>query len=166
MVVHPGRTSSSKDPREQYWATQIESLSEMALKAKEFGIDVNMDIMEPRKKEIVTTPETANAILHAISMKNFGITLDIAHAQLTGSPLEFIRKLKIISHIHLSDTKGDTPHYLLGQGDLDVLGVLIELRKRYDGLAIIEGWDRQDELGMVKKTKGILQGIKQKLHIE
>lgn len=166
MVVHPGRTSSSKDPHKQYWETQIEALSQIALKTKEFGIDVGMEVMEPRKKEIVTTAEVANAVLHAVSMKNFGVTLDIAHAQLMGSPLEFIRKLKIISHIHLSDTKGDTPHYLLGQGDLDVLEILRELRKRYDGLVIIEGWEPQDEVGMVKKTKEILQGIKQKLQIE
>ena len=166
MVVHPGRISSTKDLPEEYWTIQIDSLSEIVLKAREIGMDVNMEIMEPRKKEIVTTPEMANEILQAISMENFGITLDLSHAQLTGRPLEFIRKLKKISHIHLSDAKEGTPHYLLGQGDLDIFRILKELRKRYDGLVIIEGWNRQDELGMVKKTMDRVKEIKLKLQIQ
>jgi len=166
VVVHPGRTSSTKDLPEEYWPMQIDSLSEIVLKAKEIGMDVNMEIMEPRKKEIVTTPEMANDIVQAISMENFGVTLDLSHAQLTGRPLEFIRKVKKISHVHLSDAKGGTPHYLLGQGDLDLFRILRELRKRYGGLVIIEGWDRQDELGMVKKTMDTVKEIKSKLQIE
>ena len=166
MVVHSGRTSSSKDLPKDYWAMQIDSLSEIVFKAKKIGVDVNMEIMEPRKKEIVTTPEMANEILQAIPMENFGITLDLAHAQLTGSPLEFIQKLKKISHIHLSDTKEVTPHYLLGEGNLDLFRILGELRKRYDGLVIIEGWNRQDELGMVKKTMKRVKEIKSKLQSE
>jgi len=47
MVVHPGRISSSKDLSEDYWAMQIDSLSEIVLKAQEIGVDVNMEIMEP-----------------------------------------------------------------------------------------------------------------------
>jgi len=74
--------------------------------------------------------------------------------------------LKKISHIHLSDAKVGTPHYLLGQGDLDLFRILRELRKRYEGLVIIEGWDPQDELGMVKKTMDMVKEIELKLHIE
>lgn len=163
MVVHPGKLTSSKDSPEEYWEMQIEAISEIALKAKEIGMDVNMEIMEPGKKEIVTTPDMANDILEAISMENFGLTLDFSHAQLTGRPLDFIQKLEKISHIHLSDTKGNRPHCLLREGDLDVIGILKALRKRYDGLIIIEGWNPQDELGMVTKTIDILKGIRKEL---
>ncbi len=166
MVIHPGRTSSTKDSPDEYWAMQIDSLSEIALRAREIGVDVNMEIMEPRKKETVTTPGMANDILKAISMENFGITLDLAHAHLAEGPLEFIRKVRKISHVHLSDAKEGTPHSLLGQGDLDVCVILKDLRKRYDGLVIIEGWDRLDELGMVKKTADRVKEIKLKLQIE
>jgi len=166
VVIHPGKASSTKDFPEEYWTVQVDSLSEIALKAKKMGIDVNMEIMEPRKKEIVTTPETANDILQAVSMENFGITLDLSHAQLTGRPLEFIRKVKKISHVHLSDAKEGTPHCLLGDGDLDIARMLEELRKRYDGLVIIEGWDRQDELGMVEKTAEKLREMGLGLEIE
>lgn len=166
MVVHPGRISSSKDMFKDYWAMQIDSLAEIVEKAKQIGMDVNMEIMEPRNKELVTTPEMANDILHAISMKNFGITLDLSHAQLKGGPLEFSRRLKKISHVHLSDTKGGNPHCLLGEGDLDVFGALKELKKRYDGLVIIEGWNPQDELGMVEKTAYIVKDIEQRLKSE
>jgi sugar phosphate isomerase/epimerase len=163
VVVHPGRTSSAKDSPDEYRAMQVDSLSEIVLKAKELGVDVNMEIMEPRKKEIVTTPEMTNEILQAIPMENFGITLDLSHAQLTGSPLEFIRRLEKISHIHLSDAREGTSHCLLGEGDLDVCGILKELRRRYDGLVIIEGWNRQDELGMVKKTTERVNEIRSEL---
>lgn len=166
VVVHPGKTSSTKDSPEEYWTMQIDSLSEIVLKAKEIGMDVNMEIMEPRKKEIVTTPEIANEILQTIPMENLGITLDLSHAQLSGGPLEFIRRLKKISHVHLSDAKEDNPHYPLGGGDLEVCGSLKELRKRYDCLVIIEGWDWLDELGMVKKTSEIVNEIRSKLQIE
>jgi len=166
MVVHPGKVSSSKDPPEEYWDMQVDALSEISMKAQEAGVGVNMVIMEPRKKELVTTSDMANTILEAISMENFGITLDFSRAQLTGTPLEFIQKLKKISHIHLSDTKGNKPHYLLGEGDLDVIGTLKALWKRYDGLIIIEGWNPQDELGMVKKTAQIVKDIEQGLKSE
>jgi sugar phosphate isomerase/epimerase len=166
MVVHPGKVSSSKDPPEEYWAMQIEALSEIALKANVIGMDVAMEIMESGEKEIVATPEMANDILDAIPMENFGITLDLSHAQLTGRPLEFIQKLKKISHIHLSDTKGNRPHCLLGEGDLDIIGILRALRERYDGLVIIEGWNPQDELGMVEKTAEIVKAIEQELKNE
>ncbi len=166
VVVHPGRASSTKDSPDEYWEMQIDSLSEIAQRAREIGVNVNMEIMEPRKKEMVTTPEMANNILKAISMENFGITLDLAHAQLTERPLEFIRGVKKISHVHLSDAKEGTPHALLGQGDLDVFEILQDLRERYDGMVIIEGWDRLDELGMVNKTADILKEIKVKLQIE
>ena len=66
MVVHPGRTSNSKDPHKPYWELQIEALSQVALKTKELGINVCMEVMEPRKKEIVTTPEAANAVFQAV----------------------------------------------------------------------------------------------------
>ena len=166
MVVHPGKVSSSKDPPEEYWTMQIDALSEISMKAQEAGVDVNMEIMEPGKKELVTTSDMANTILEAISMENFGITLDFSHAQLTGTPIDFIQKLKKISHIHLSDTKGNRPHCLLGEGDLDVIGILKALWKRYDGLVIIEGWNPQDELGMVKKTAQIVKAIEQRLKSE
>lgn len=166
MVVHPGKVSSSKDPPEKYWKMQVDALLEIAVKAKEVGVDVNMEIMEPRKKELVTNSDMANDILDAIPMENFGITLDFSHAQLTGRPIDFIQKLKKISHIHLSDTKGNRPHCLLGEGDLDVIGILKALRKRYDGLIIIEGWDPQDEIGMVKKTAQIVKAIEQRLKSE
>jgi len=166
MVVHPGKVSSSKDPPEEYWAMQIDALSEISMKAQEAGVDVNMEIMEPGKKELVTTSDMANTILEAISMENFGITLDLSHAQIMGTPIDFIQKLKKISHIHLSDTKGNRPHCLLGEGDLDVIGILKALWKRYDGLVIIEGWNPQDELGMVKKTAQIVKAIEQRLKSE
>lgn len=119
-----------------------------------------------RKQKIVTTPEMANDILKAISMENFGITLDLAHAHLAEKALEFIRKVRKISHVHLSDAKEGPPHPLLGQGDLDFCVILKDLRKRYDGLVIIEGWDRLDELGMVKIPADIAKEIKVKLQIE
>ncbi len=163
VVLHPGRLSSPKHLPDEYWEIQIDSLTEIVNKAEEFRMDVYMEIMDPQKKEIVITPETANAIYRAISKNNFGITFDAAHAQLTGDPVAYIKKLDNISHVHLSDSTTGNTHCLLGRGNLNVMRVLTELKKRYKGLVVVEGWDPRDELGMVTKTMDILRGIRKKL---
>jgi len=165
VVLHPGRASASKDLPAEYCKIQIDSLTTIVNKAEQFRINVYMEIMGPEKKEIVTTPETANEIYRAISRSNFGITLDVAHAQLAGDPIAYIKNLDNISHVHLSDSMPGNAHCLLGQGNLKVMQVLKELKNRYNGLVIIEGRDRTDELGMVTKTIDILKKIRKELSI-
>jgi sugar phosphate isomerase/epimerase len=71
-----------------------------------------------------------------------GLALDLAHAVTVGSPGQYIAEIEgeWVVHAHLSDSRAGTVHLPLGEGDLDIKAILVALRKKYDGLVIIEGY--------------------------
>jgi sugar phosphate isomerase/epimerase len=77
--------------------------------------------------------------------------------------VEFIRALRKISHIHISDTKNGKVHVLMGQGEIAFGPVLEALKEKYDGALVIEGWNRNDEMGMVQKSTAFLNAQLAKL---
>ena len=119
--------------------------------------------MEKRNKEVVIHPEIANQIIDAVNMENFGVTFDISHAHTVMDVVEFIRALRKISQIHISDTKNGKVHVLMGQGEIAFGPVLDALKEKYDGALVIEGWNRNDEMGMVQKSTAFLNAQLAKL---
>jgi sugar phosphate isomerase/epimerase len=77
--------------------------------------------------------------------------------------VEFIRALRKISHIHISDTKEGKVHVLMGQGEIAFSPVLRTLKQKYNGALVIEGWNPKDEMGMVEKSIAFLKGQLEKL---
>jgi sugar phosphate isomerase/epimerase len=77
--------------------------------------------------------------------------------------VEFIRALRKISHIHISDTKNGKVHVLMGQGEIAFGPVLQALQEKYDGALVIEGWNPNDEMGMVQKSTAFLNAQLAKL---
>jgi sugar phosphate isomerase/epimerase len=122
-----------------------------------------METMERRNKEVVIHPEITNQIIEAVNMDNFGVTFDVSHAHTVMDVVEFIRSLRKISHIHISDTKDGKVHVLMGQGEIAFGAVLEALKEKYDGALVIEGWNPKDEMGMVQKSTAFLNAQLEKL---
>lgn len=157
ITVHPGYLTGRQDGEESIWEMQVEALTRIAKKGKEAGILVAMETMEKRNKEVVIHPEITNRIIDAVNMNNFGVTFDISHAHTVMDVGEFIRTLRKINHIHISDTKSGKVHVLMGEGEISFGPVLQALKEKYDGALVIEGWNPNDEIGMVQKSAAFLR---------
>jgi sugar phosphate isomerase/epimerase len=163
ITVHPGYLTGRQDGEDSIWDLQIEALTRFAKRGKELGILVAMETMEKRNKEVVIRPEIANQIIDAVNMEDFGVTFDVSHAHTVMDVVEFIRALRKISHIHISDTKEGKVHVLMGQGEIAFGPVLHALKEKYDGALVIEGWNPKDEMGMVQKSTAFLNAQLEKL---
>lgn len=164
ITVHPGYLTGRQDEAQGIWALQIEAFTRFARRGKELGLVVAMETMERRNKEVVIHPEIANRIVDAVNMENFGLTFDVSHAHTVMNVVEFIRALRAIRHIHISDTKDGKVHVLMGQGEIAFGPVLRALREKYDGALVIEGWNPKDELGMVQKSTAFLNAALEDLN--
>jgi sugar phosphate isomerase/epimerase len=157
ITVHPGYLTGRQDGADSIWDLQIEALTRIAKRGKEVGIQVAMETMEKRNKEIVIDPYITNQIIDAVNMENLGVTFDISHAHTVMDVVEFIQALRRITHIHISDTKNGKVHVQMGGGEIAFTPVLETLKKKYDGALVIEGWNPKDEMGMVQKSTAFLR---------
>ncbi len=163
ITVHPGFLTGRQDAPEDIWDMQISAFTRFANRGKELGLVIAMETMEKRNKEVVIYPEIANQITDAVNMENFGVTFDVSHAHTVMDVVEFIRALRRIRHIHISDTKNGKVHALMGQGEIAFEPVLQALREKYDGALVIEGWNPKDEAGMVQQSTTFLNAQLAKL---
>jgi sugar phosphate isomerase/epimerase len=163
ITIHPGYLTGRQDAPDDIWDMQISAFTRFASRGKELGLVIAMETMEKRNKEVVIYPEIANQITDAVNMENFGVTFDISHAHTVMDVVDFIRALRRIKHIHISDTKNGKVHALMGQGEIAFGPVLQALKEKYDGALVIEGWNPQDEAGMVRKSTAFLNAQLAKL---
>jgi inosose dehydratase len=112
----------------------------------------------PHLTTIVETPEQVDRVLEATTI---GLCPDTGHVILGGGdPAQLIaRHADRIPYVHLKDVDPSTGTFVpLGQGALDVEGVLAALRDaRYDGWITVEldAWD--DPLAGAKASRGMLE---------
>jgi sugar phosphate isomerase/epimerase len=157
ITVHPGFLTGRQDLPESIWDLQIEAFTQIAKRGQEVGILIAMETMERKPGEVVINPDLANQIIDAVNMKNFGVTFDISHAHTVMDVVKFIRVLRRIVHIHISDTKAGKVHVQMGEGEIAFGPVLQALKEKYDGALVIEGWNPKDEMGMVEKSTSFLR---------
>ncbi|HWO40823.1 MAG TPA: sugar phosphate isomerase/epimerase family protein [Candidatus Eisenbacteria bacterium] len=157
ITIHPGYLTGRQDEPESIRGLQIDAFTQIAKRSQQLGIMVAMETMERKAKEVVIHPDLANEIIDAVNMENFGITFDISHAHTVMDVAEFIRRLRRIVHIHISDTKSGKVHVQMGEGEIAFRPVLQTLKEKYDGPLVIEGWNPRDEVGMVDRSTAFLR---------
>jgi len=143
MVVHPGRLSSGKDDPEEYWPDLIEALAKLGRHAANYELVLAVENMEPRPRELVTTPKDAQRLLGSVGSKSVQMCLDLAHARLKGANTvsAFIRLCgPMICHIHVSNVTEGRAHLPLNRGKSPVTPrVLRFLRREFSGVVTVEG---------------------------
>jgi sugar phosphate isomerase/epimerase len=142
LVMHPGRVSSTKGQIPLYRKRQYELLDALDQKAGEYGLQIALEVMEKRPKEILIYPEEVDDLMSQ-GYRNIGLTIDIAHASTVMDPVEFIDSIKEewIHHIHISDGSAKHTHLPLGEGTLPLERVLSRLCEFYEQAVVIEGYD-------------------------
>lgn len=140
-VVHPGRLSAGRGSVETCWQLMNEALAKINEYALFQGISVGLESMEKRPKEVFVTPADMQRLLRP-EWKAVGFTLDLAHACTFMDPVAYIDQFRAenIIHAHFSDSSDSAVHAPLGTGKMDIPSALNALSKKFNGLAIIEGY--------------------------
>ena len=140
VVVHPGALSSAKEDRAAAWRCLEETVALLDEWAEQDGVQVGLENMEKRSKEIFVSPEdVARIFLHP--WHHIRLTLDLAHTPTAMDPFAYLKQInpEWIGHVHLSDNAPSTTHLPLGRGQLPVVELLRILGRFYDGIVSLEG---------------------------
>ena len=141
VVVHPGRRSSSRQPSEETWRRLLDWIADLDTTAARLGVRVGLELMENRPREIFMLPSDAARLMET-SWQQIGLTVDVAHLNTHGDPVELLNQLEPtwIWHVHLSDQTPTQAHVPLGRGEMDLPRVLTAIRRIYSGIVSVEGY--------------------------
>jgi len=123
VTFHPLPASKNKTATWKSLVTLFQSYSRIG---EEYGVFVCVENM-PRGGFTCQDPGEVRSLLETVASKNFGVALDVGHANTTnvGIPT-FISTLKpwiIFVHLHDNHGEGD-PHLQLGKGNITFSKVL------------------------------------------
>jgi len=141
VVLHPGHKYSRLEADEAHWRYQVESLTKILSHAQEQGVLSAVENMD-RHKEVYSVQVWADLerlFTHCGTPERW-VTLDVTHLGHTQAVLDFIEQAAAhIAHVHLSDCADGRLHLGLGQGSLDLQGILSALRAAgYQGVLSLE----------------------------
>jgi sugar phosphate isomerase/epimerase len=147
-VVHPGcRTGISMFYPGKEWRQNSESILELAKLSEDAGVMMALENMPEKYGFLMSNPEDFNRLL-AEAPADFGVTLDVGHANLNRQIHEFIEHLsKKIVHVHASDNFGEADQHLgVGYGAIDWRLFAENLKKTcFSGTVVVESVEHVDE---------------------
>jgi sugar phosphate isomerase/epimerase len=140
IAVHPGRRDSLDEALDDAWMRMLDWVVELEARASNLNLRIGLELMEKLPLEIFMTPRDA-ARLMEMQFDHVGITVDIAHMNTHMNPVNFLEQIQSewINHVHLADNAPHRVHLPLGEGQIDIGGVLTDLSKKYQGIVSIEG---------------------------
>ena len=104
---------------------EIELLKECSERAERQGVilareNSEVQSLEASKGDVARTAEELAALIDEVDSKNVQCTLDVGHAGVGFSAIEYAKILgKRIAHVHLHDCDGVRAHLRLGDGNVD-----------------------------------------------
>ena len=141
VVLHPGFLPSRKFGKEETLEKMIRNFKEITQVAEDLGIKLCLENLAMQDRAFGVSHKGLVDIVEKVSSENFGITLDVAHANTTGiSITSFVKETRrYIYHLHVSDNQGKNSHLPVGLGNINFKEFLRSMRD-YTGAMIIEGW--------------------------
>ena len=160
VVVHPGQRDGESDPADDAWDRLLDWVHELDDLAALYGISVGIELMELKPFEFFMLPTDAKRLM-STGHQNTGLTVDLAHLNTLGNPIDFLEQLHSgwISHVHLSDNAPHRVHLPLGTGQMDIGGILLALADRYSGLVSIEGSVPEMGLRLLEQNYSYLEKL-------
>jgi sugar phosphate isomerase/epimerase len=149
MTFHPGRFTVKDYFLKDHMDALIRNMKRLIEYARVRQVTISMELMEPIVKEILTDPQAMNQFQENIG-EDLQVTLDIAHVPLVQSSLEYLKQLRNVNSIHLSDSSQTAYHVPLGAGDIDIENVLIGLSK-VNLPIILEGMETTKRLSFLNR---------------
>lgn len=173
VTIHPGHRSSSKDRSDSCFHAQLNAFEKIGKKAQELGIFIGVEVMENKPEELIVEPHEMNLFLDTLDLDCVGATLDIAHAatswkgQITTNTLleriiGYMKSLKRIRNVHLSNFDSNHVHLPLARGTFDLYPILSELNRLYTGAIVVEGFIRDEGMVVLSENQHVIEQWQQK----
>ncbi|HIH69208.1 sugar phosphate isomerase/epimerase family protein [Methermicoccus shengliensis] len=150
ITVHPGHLSPYAMGRVDLAKQRlIEALERLSGAAEEYGFTLGVENMPEFKYVFCRTRDEVEEVIEAVDSPHLGITLDVGHANTTGTLDDFLRSEHIV-HAHIHDNMKDhDSHLTIGEGSIEwgavmdsLLGrnitMIIEARTLESGAASLE----------------------------
>ena len=153
VVFHPGRITIPGDGEEDYWGLLVNGVRRLCAYGQPRGVDLALEIMEHIPKEFFINPEDSARIIKEVSMPNLGITFDAAHVPLELDPLEFLRQVSGVRHVHISDLTPEKRHIALGTGVRDFGPLVKYIRDKLQVDVAIEGMEYKQDTWLASHNK-------------
>ncbi|MBC2578743.1 sugar phosphate isomerase/epimerase [Clostridium sp. DJ247] len=157
ITIHPGRKSFASSHFGWYKEVLLNSLNEITEFSFKNSVELSIELMEVIPKEFVTTPEIMNDIIMRLKHP-IKTTLDIAHLEKEYLFELYLKQLKNINKIHISDRQGSKYHVTLGKGDLNCKAMIKEVIK-LDLPLVIEGYDNSDNMQKFKENTDFIKSL-------
>jgi sugar phosphate isomerase/epimerase len=137
---------------EEYCKWTVDTWSRLTQYATERRMYV---VTEPEPVMAIHTLELLEQVVDSIGSSNFRLIFDPSHSTVLGGgdPFVFLKKFRgKMGHVHFTDTdgtrrggKGTSKHMTLGDGTVDLLGTLRELKNQnYDKWIMLDLWNIPD----------------------
>ncbi|WP_141432298.1 sugar phosphate isomerase/epimerase [Bacillus sp. 03113] len=139
VTIHPGKRTLT--PAWTNWHMQClqEAIDHLEEFAQLYGVTLSIELMESVNKEFVTIPDVMNELVENRT-DTIMTTFDVAHIPIHADPLLYFKKLERINKIHLSDSRPDSYHVPLGEGQIQLIPILNEI-VHHDLPIVLEGYD-------------------------
>ena len=137
---------------EEYCKWTADTWAELTEYASQYGMYVTT---EPEPVMATHTFELLHKLVDWIDSPHFYVTFDPSHSALLGNgdPMNFLKEFRgRVGHVHFTDTdgtrrgqRGTSKHLTLGDGKLDLLALLAELKAQgYDKWIMLDRWKLPD----------------------
>ena len=148
LVFHPGNsTAVERLSPGSAWEINIESVERLLSYAEDYGVKALIENVPEPFPYVLKSVEDFSRFFDEIGA-DIGMVLDVAHANLRGEALEFIRRFgERIEHVHVSDNDGDSDaHLRVGEGSIDWGRTMEALRESpFDGWVTVESYHGVEE---------------------
>jgi sugar phosphate isomerase/epimerase len=143
VVFHPGNSTAMErvDPG-MAWRLNLETIRRVLDVADELGVQALIENVPEPFPFVMKSADDFSRFFDELNT-NAGMVLDVAHANIRGETLEFIRRFSSrIRHVHVSDNQGDLDTHLpIGDGAIDWDGTIRALKDiGYDNWVTIESY--------------------------
>ena len=142
LVFHPGNTTALEWalPQGTAWRINLESVRSLVEYAETLGVGAMIENVPEPFPFLMKSVEDFDRFYDEGGIEVF-MVLDVAHAHLRGEELEFMGRFgDRISHVHVSDNRGDRDtHLRIGEGSIAWAEVMEALKESpFDGWVTIE----------------------------
>jgi len=139
VTIHPGYVSPlGKTMPEKVWDLQKQALARIGRVAADCGVLACLENMILIREFLCRDPGELFGMADGI--EGVGITIDLGHANTTGTLPEFLDLVCRADHLHIHDNHGERDEHLpLGGGVIDWETVGRTVSSGYSGIAVIEG---------------------------
>jgi len=140
-IFHPGlKTGLSMFYPSLDWKINLDSVRILAEYAESMDIKIAIENMPKNVPAVLKNPEDFAEFFKELDL-DVGFVLDVGHAHMSGSIMEFLKKLKDkLTYMHIHDNNGKIDsHMAIGTGTIDWDNVVKAIMQiKYDGIITLE----------------------------